>query len=204
MLTKKIAPINEIALTICEILLVLMVAMVFIQITSRVFVGSSFRWTEEVARYMFIYIVLLAGAVGFGSKSHISVDILYSIARRPFRKVLALVSAVCVSSIGMIFMVQGSVLIQKTMVQASPGLGIKMGYIYIIFPIAGTLMLINIWAYTVDYLRGHIKDAQRGGLVEAEAIDTESLSIEDSPHQEELTEGISDEISGNDVIKEEN
>ena len=184
MLTKKMSIVNEVAMTICEILLVLMVLFIFLQIVSRTFFSTSFSWTEEVARYMFIYVVFLAAAVAFGSKAHISVDILYMKVKKTYRKLLCVISALCVSLIGGLFLVEGLTLVQKTMVQASPGLGIKMGYVYIILPVAGALMILNIWAYTIDYLRGKIMDNERGAeaeeVLEKVIADTGSLLVEGS------------------------
>lgn len=157
-LQKGLDAINEVALTICEIAMVVMVLVVFLQILSRTFIGSSFSWTEELARYLFIFFVLIGGGVVIGSKSHIAIDIIYNKLGTKGRKILCILSFLVVVIIAFILLTRGMELVSKTMVQKSPALQIPMGYIYAIFPVSAALMLLNSFSYTLRFLSGGIVD----------------------------------------------
>lgn len=53
-----------------------MVTIVIVQIFRRYIFGSSFSWVEEAARYLFIWTIFIASAIGIKEKSHSSVEFL--------------------------------------------------------------------------------------------------------------------------------
>lgn len=59
---------------ICLFLLIsAMTLLVWLQILSRV-TGYSIQWSEEVTRYLFVWMVFLGSAVGIRTKSHIGAE----------------------------------------------------------------------------------------------------------------------------------
>lgn len=59
---------------VTALLFIVMVVFVFLQIISRGIFGSSFAWTEEIARYAMIWITFLGAAIAFQYKAHIGID----------------------------------------------------------------------------------------------------------------------------------
>lgn len=60
------------------ILFLAMTVTVLIQVFFRFVLQSPLRWTEEMARYLMIWLVLMASAVAMRNKSHLQVDVLTS------------------------------------------------------------------------------------------------------------------------------
>lgn len=72
---------------ICEALLVLMVSFVVIQVVCR-FLRVPTPWTEEMARYLYVYITFLGSAVALKENEHVVIDLLLSKLKKRPRKVM--------------------------------------------------------------------------------------------------------------------
>ena len=61
-----------------EILLIIAVALLVLDVVwgvfSRYIMGEQTKWTEELARFLLVWVSLLGGAVAFGTKGHLGVD----------------------------------------------------------------------------------------------------------------------------------
>lgn len=68
---------------ICVTLLVLLVLDVWAGIVARYALDASLPWTEELARYLMIWMALLAVSVGIYHREHIGLDLLRQ--KLPFR-----------------------------------------------------------------------------------------------------------------------
>ncbi len=71
-----------------------MVILIAIQVTSR-FAGHSVAWTEELARFLFIWTVWLGLAVGFRNGQHPALNFLIVLIPQSVRWIYRLIPAVC-------------------------------------------------------------------------------------------------------------
>ena len=55
-----------------------MTVTVLIQVFFRFVLQSPLRWTEELARYLMIWLVLLASSIAMRNRAHLQVDVLTS------------------------------------------------------------------------------------------------------------------------------
>lgn len=143
---------NKIDQLLAIFLMILMAAIVIDvtwQVLSRFILGSPSSFTEEVARFLLVWIGLLGAAYAFRTHAHLGLDLFTS--KLPFEKrlradvVAQLVSFAFAASV----MVYGGVqlvLLQLALGQTSAALEIKMGYVYSVIPLAGILICI----YAVD------------------------------------------------------
>lgn len=60
------------------VLFLAMTITVIIQVFFRFVIQSPLRWTEELARYLMIWLVLMASAIAMRNRSHLQVDVLTS------------------------------------------------------------------------------------------------------------------------------
>jgi len=103
------------------------------------------NWTEELARFLLIWISLIGGAVAFGTKGHLGVDFFVGKFHPDTRKLLAVVSHIIVLFFAAaIFVFGGSRIVHDSlaMQQMTPALDWKMGYVYLALPVAGIFMII--------------------------------------------------------------
>lgn len=78
----------------------MLAAMFFVfllQIFSRYVVGAPLGWTLELILILWVWIVFFGNAFIVRERDHVSFDILYLAARRPTRRVFALISAAAIA-----------------------------------------------------------------------------------------------------------
>ncbi len=146
----------------------LLVADVVWGVFTRYVMGGQAKWTEELARFLLIWISLLGGAVAFGTKGHLGVDFFVGKLHPDARKLMALaVHLVVLVFAGAIFVYGGGRLVADAlaMEQMTPALGWKMGHVYLALPIAGIFMLLFTLENLVETLVTPAAD-----LHEAEAV----------------------------------
>ncbi len=103
------------------------------------------KWTEELARFLLIWVSLLGGAVAFGTKGHLGVDYFVDKFDPSMRKVMAIVSNLIVLFFaGAVFLYGGGRVVSDAlaMEQMTPALGWKMGHVYLALPIAGVFTIL--------------------------------------------------------------
>lgn len=151
---------------VIAVLLSAMVFNVLWQVFSRFVLGAPSSYTEELARYFMIWLGLLGGAYGVGTKSHLAVD--FMIAGLSGRARLwahaAIEAAVMIFAAGV--MVGGGVRLMWvtfTLGQTSAALGLKLGYVYAAVPLAGACIVIFCLASLHALWRGRDEQARPSG-----------------------------------------
>ena len=128
------------------LLLAVTVAIVVLQVFFRYVLNSSLSWSEEAARYLFIW----AAVLGFSSSAQ---------AGRLFRfemialRLPAAGQRVCAALFGFAgtaflwaLIVNGADLVSKTVSQTSPAMGMPMALAYAALPVAGVLIALHFVA----------------------------------------------------------
>jgi len=118
---------------------------------TRYALSEQAKWSEELARFLLIWISLLGGAVAFGEKAHLGVDYFVDKFDPGVRKLVTIFGQLVVLFFAiMIFIIGGSrvVSIQLSIGQDTPALGWGMGYVYLPIPIAGLFIVI----FTIEQL----------------------------------------------------
>lgn len=128
------------------ILVILLLILSLFQIFARYIFNFSIAWTEELSRYIFIWMVLLSGFFTIQEKLNIRLDIISNLFTSSYRKWLNIcidiLTAMFLLSV-FIFGVKYSIFI-FSMGQRTPALNIPKGYVYMALPIGSLLMLISI------------------------------------------------------------
>jgi TRAP-type C4-dicarboxylate transport system permease small subunit len=128
-----------------------MLCIIFMQVVTRYVFGYTYEWSEELARFLFVWVVFLGSALIMGEGGHLAVTLLVSkLKGRPSGTVLQIfINSCSYIFIGLLF-TQGWKMTSIMSFQTSPGMGLSMSYVYSIIPISAVLMLL----YTVrDTLR---------------------------------------------------
>ena len=147
------------------------VVIVFAQVVWRFLFNAPFSWSEELARYLQTWLILLGSAVCVRKGLHLTVDYavhsLPAAAERPLR-ILALSGVVFF--LGVVF-ASGLALIAATANQMTPALGIPIRVVYLALPVGALLMLLEALVTLRAELTG---SAGSGPLDSVEAAVTES------------------------------
>lgn len=126
------------------ILMGLMVANVTWQVVSRYVFQSPSSFTDELSRYMLIWVGMLGASYVAGKNEHLAIDILLTKLKGKDQDKLMILIHACILIFALVVMViGGSNLVYLTLIleQKSATLQIPMAAIYSIIPISGLLVI---------------------------------------------------------------
>lgn len=127
-------------------LLILMVLAVTWQVVSRYLLGSPSGWTEELARFLLIWIGLFGGTLAYQRRLHLGLDLLADRLQEKTRGIQRHAVDGCVLIFAVtILIIGGSSLVALTheLSQYSPALGLPMSFVYLSLPLSGVLMAVS-------------------------------------------------------------
>lgn len=122
---------------------VLMVAVTLTQVVFRYVLTAPLPWSEELARYCFVWIVFLGGAIGLSRGIHLGVDLVVNMLPEPLRRGLDVLTSALIAGFAVAVIYASLPVIDMNMLQRSPALGVQMSWVYIAIPISmGLIALI--------------------------------------------------------------
>ena len=135
----------------CRLLTWLMVATVAIlvvpvslQIISRyTHLIPSYIWTEELSRFLFIWMVMLGAMVGIREGTHFEVDIWPELGRRA-NAALRIVSHLFVLVFALVFLTWGIKFVEFGWHQESELAELPMPFIFVAWPLAGATWILFV------------------------------------------------------------
>ena len=130
-----------------------LVAIVFYQVVSRYILSDPPSWTEELARYCQVWIILLTSSICIRKGSHLAVDYFSHRLSQSVKRILNIVMSSLIMLYILIVIIFGWKLMVVGQYQLSPALQVKMSFVYIIFPLSGILMLMEAVLKTVRLIR---------------------------------------------------
>jgi len=119
-----------------------LVLVVFVQVLFRYVIYQPFAWTEEGARFLFIWLCLLGAAAAAKRGAHFAVDLLpRRLPPRPGRALSVVIRLAEAGFYGLITWA-GLVVVQVAQLQTAPTLGISMAIPYAAIVAGGLLMAL--------------------------------------------------------------
>ncbi|MFA6506266.1 MAG: TRAP transporter small permease [Treponemataceae bacterium] len=141
---KFVGKLNFVAKSITFATLTVMTVMIVLQVVFRYVLQSSLSFSEELARYMFIWSAFVGTAIALRSRSHVSIEIIVANLPKPIKRRAIAVT----NSLSFIFYalltIFGFIMMLDTAEQTSPALGISMALVYLCVPIAGFILMANV------------------------------------------------------------
>lgn len=126
------------------ILMALMVINVTWQVASRYIFKDPSSFTDELSRYMMIWVGMLGAAYVAGKNEHLAIDILLTSLKTKAQDKLMVLISFCIMIFAIVVMViGGSNLVYITFIlgQKSATLQIPLAYVYSIIPFSGVLVI---------------------------------------------------------------
>ncbi|CCN46503.1 putative TRAP-type C4-dicarboxylate transport system, small permease component [Vibrio nigripulchritudo MADA3029] len=126
------------------------------QVLSRYVIGKPSTITDELARYLFMWVALIGAAYTTGLKRHLAIDLLTMKLQGKRKLINEIVIQIAIALFSYVVLVHGGLqLALKTLAtgQVTPALGLKMGYIYFCLPISGVLMIFYSVVFASDRIR---------------------------------------------------
>lgn len=144
---------------LCAVLLVAMVVLVIVQVGSRYIFSAPVDQTEELSRYAMVWAALLGSSVAIFDRSHVAVTLLVNKFPPGSRKLLACFVHLCIAVFCLLLVWHGWRLTQRSMIQMSTTLPIRMGYVTAVIPLCGAFgLLFTVRNFIMDCLGGEKKE----------------------------------------------
>ncbi|MFZ5942612.1 MAG: TRAP transporter small permease [Bacillota bacterium] len=135
------------------IVITVMTVSAFLQVIFRYVFAYPLIWTEEVARFMFVWLTFLGSAAAIRTKNHIAMDLLVNFFPQKMQKFVNLLALAIFFGFCLLLIKQGIFLTTMNMEQTSDALGIPMGYPYLAIPVGGALMAFFILEDMLNLIR---------------------------------------------------
>ena len=139
---------------------VVMVVAALLQIFTRYVINSSLPWTDELARYAFIWSTMLGAALVHKKRGHIMIDLLLTRLSVKNQAALRIVVDALSLVILLILAVQGYNLLTIGALQTTPALEIKMSYVMLSVPVAAVYMCMVTVEHLISDFKDYMKSAE--------------------------------------------
>ncbi len=142
------------------------------QVFTRFVLRDPSSFTEEMARYLLIWVGLLGASYAAGKKMHLAIDVVLQALKNKTKIWTEIIIQVFIFLFSFFVMVIGGlrlVTITLTLSQISAALQIKLGYVYLVLPISGLLIMFYAFVFIIERFR-----ALTGKQLEYESVAMES------------------------------
>ena len=153
-----------------ELLIIATMALLVVDVVWGVFtryaLGQQAKWSEELARFLLVWVALLGGALAFRTKAHLGVDYFVNQLHPDARRLTAVVADLVVLFFaGAVLLLGGASVVREALAleQTTPALGWKMGYVYLALPISGFFVVLYTVDNLMETLRGRPAGRSSGG-----------------------------------------
>jgi TRAP-type C4-dicarboxylate transport system permease small subunit len=136
--------------------LAILVVDVLWQVISRYILSSPSSFTDELAGFLLIWVGLFGAAYVAGKNEHLAIDLLLQRSGPARRKFLEIFISICIILFAFSVLVVGGTWLVYTrfaLEVKSAALQIPLGYVYIVLPISGLLIVY----FTIDNLSQFLK-----------------------------------------------
>lgn len=137
-------------------ILAILVVDVLWQVISRYVLSSPSSFTDELAGFLLIWVGLFGAAYVAGKNEHLAIDLMLQRSGPARRKFLEIFISICIVLFSFTVLIVGGTWLVYTRFALdvkSAALQIPLGYVYIVLPISGLLIVF----FTIDNLSQFLK-----------------------------------------------
>jgi len=131
-------------------------AIVFAGVFFRYFLQIGLGWTEELARYLQIWLTFVGATVAVKRWAHFQLTLVNQWIPAEARRFTRIFAIAVVMALAAIMIKNGIDITRVTWHQSSPLMGWRIGYLYLIAPISGAMMFFFAIRYLVVALRSGV------------------------------------------------
>ncbi|WP_051688161.1 TRAP transporter small permease [Desulfofalx alkaliphila] len=145
------------------------VVLIATQVFMRYVMSSSLSWTEEMARFLFIWLVYIGISYGIKMKRHIKIDAALILLPEKGKKIVWIIADLLFIVFCYFVIKQGMMLVIDlyNYGQTSPALGIPMAYVYLAAPLGLSLAVIRLIQSIIQSIRDFNKSEPQDDEIEA-------------------------------------
>lgn len=143
----------------CAVMLAVMSVVVFMQVVFRFLIKSSLPWSEELSRYLLVYITYFGCAYGIKTGAHLGVEAFVLILPKAVQRFLNIVVQLGGLAVCLLIMKFGADIVRAQMQsgQLSPAMRLPMWTIYSAIPLGMAFCVIRYGIETVHAVKAFVK-----------------------------------------------
>lgn len=135
---------------ICVALFALLVVLVVWQVFTRLVLNDPAPWTEESARFAFVWVSLIGIAIAVGEKADVVMDFLVAKLPRSLQRGADLVAYLASIAFILYVLVYGGLQqAERAWTQTNPVLPFTQGQLYLALPVSGILLTLFLVTHIV-------------------------------------------------------
>ncbi len=134
-------------------LLVLLLAVGTMQVGGRYMLNSPLGWTDELSRYIFVWLSIIGASMALREREHFALEVLVDMAPRRLGVAARMFGALAVTGVLLLLVYFGWVWTRTRAGILTPALEIPVSVPYSAIPIGAALMVIRSLEYLVELMR---------------------------------------------------
>ena len=147
--------IDKVLTWVCVVLFAALVLDVMWQVVTRQILNNPSAWSEELAKYLFIWLGLFGASLVFGERGHVAVDLLVQRSPRNIQIVLMVLVQLAILAFTVLTLVWGGIRVSVlAWDQNLTGLPFNVGWLYTALPISGVLTVFYTFYHLVRIVTG--------------------------------------------------
>ncbi len=135
-----------------------MVVVVAAQVFCRYVLNHSLFWSEELARYLLVWLTFLGATVAYHRRAHPSIDILAARVGPRGGRVLAIAGYLAALLFFGVLTVYGLQFAHFVRAQISPALQLPKWVVMLALPLSGAILCLHTWRFLMAAVRGESID----------------------------------------------
>jgi len=133
----------QLEITVVIFLLLVTFTVVIIEVIFM-YLGFPLFWSEEIARYSFVWLIMFGCVVGIEKKIHFQVDFFAKSLNKRIQKIIFFIGNLITGAFLFFLAYKGVMLCINAQDVTSPALGVPQYYAYLAIPFASALMLFHL------------------------------------------------------------
>lgn len=119
-------------------------SVITLQVSSRYIFHNPVLWTEEVARYLFLWVVMMGSALSVKTERHFAIEFFDydKVHNIPLRKMLRMVPHLAFITLALIMVITGSQYVEMSKLRMGQMARINLKYIFVSIPISGGTIIL--------------------------------------------------------------
>ena len=135
-------------------LMLVMIITAFAQVIFRFVIQMSLDWSEELARYAFLWCMFISAGMAVKHRRHIKVEFIMEMLPKKVRFGLEIISDLIWMAFCLLLVKDGFGLLEFVKTQVSPSMEVPFKYIYTSLPVGAALMFLRLLQQMVRRFRG--------------------------------------------------
>lgn len=135
-----------------------MTIVVALQVLFRYGFNQSLFWSEELARYLLVWLSFLGASVAYRRKAHPGIDVLQKRMPKVLQKQCRILVHLVSLALFIVLIYYGCRFAYFVRLQISPALYIPKWIVFGIIPISGSILMIHVLCFLLDELKGGFRD----------------------------------------------